>query len=243
MDGTFTNSYEDRIRATAYSQLEFPGTYFLAFRDLPEILRRSVIGRRALDLGCGAGRSTRFLRDQGFDVIGVDVAADMLARARAIDPQGDYRLVGDGDLGGFPDRAFDVALSAFTFDNVPTRERKVKLLRELGRLLCDRGRAVLVDSTPEIYLYEWASFSTRDFPENRAARSGDVVRTVITDIADRRPVEDVLCTDEEYRGVFASAGLALLETHKPLARAEEPYRWVNETRIAPWVIYVLGRAG
>jgi hypothetical protein len=27
--------------------------------------------------------------------------------------------------------------------------------------------------------------------------------------------------------------------HRPLGREDEPFAWVNETRIAPWVIYVL----
>jgi len=31
---------------------------------------------------------------------------------------------------------------------------------------------VLIVSRPEIYTYEWASFSTKDFPENRQAKSG-----------------------------------------------------------------------
>ena len=31
------------------------------------------------------------------------------------------------------------------------------------------------------------------------------------------------------------------EAYKPLAKGDEPYRCVNETRIAPWVIYVLAR--
>ena len=62
---TFRNVYEDAGRAEAYSRLEFPGTYFLAYRDLPALLGRHVGGRRALDFGCGAGRSTRFLRRLG----------------------------------------------------------------------------------------------------------------------------------------------------------------------------------
>jgi hypothetical protein len=34
--------------------------------------------------------------------------------------------------------------------------------------------------------------------------------------------------------------LAAVEMHKPLAKEDEPYEWINETKIAPWVIYVLG---
>ena len=94
----FSNVYDDPARAKAYAELEFPGTYYLAYRDLPSIVAEHVQGRMAIDFGCGAGRSTRFLRRLGFDVVGVDVAAHMLDRARERDPQGDYRLVPDGDL-------------------------------------------------------------------------------------------------------------------------------------------------
>jgi hypothetical protein len=97
-------------------------------------------------------------------------------------------------------------------------------------------------SSPEIYVHEWASFSTRDFPENRHARNGDTVRIIITDIDDSRPVEDVVCTEEAYLQIFRSSGLDLVAEYRPLGREDEPYRWVNETRIAPWVIHVLQRS-
>ena len=42
--------------------------------------------------------------------------------------------------------------------------------------------------------------------------------------------------------VFKRAGLELVETYKPFAKESEPYQWVNETRIAPWVIYVLRKS-
>jgi len=90
----FFNVYEDAKRAESYSRLEFPGTYYLAFRDLPGIISTHVSGRKAIDFGCGAGRSTRFLRKLGFDAIGIDTSADMLKKAREIDADGDYRLVG-----------------------------------------------------------------------------------------------------------------------------------------------------
>ena len=59
----FENAYEDSDRADAYSRLEFPGTYYLAFRDLPELIADYISGSNALDFGCGAGRSTRFLNN------------------------------------------------------------------------------------------------------------------------------------------------------------------------------------
>jgi len=236
------NTYADPRYAEAYARLEFPGTYHLAFRDLPVLLARHARGPAALDFGCGAGRSTRFLRRCGFAATGVDVAEEMLHRARGQDPAGQYRLVPDGDLGCLPDASFDVVLSAFAFDNVPTRQRKVRILRELRRVLRDDGVLVNLVSSPEIYTHEWVSFSTRDYPENRHAASGDTVRIVNLAVADRRPVEDVLWTDEAYHEVYGAADLAVVETLRPLGRSGEPFPWVSETTVSPWVVYVLTRA-
>lgn len=241
MASEFANVYDDQGRADSYARLEFPGTYYLAYRDLPAIIAAHVQGNKALDFGCGAGRSTRFVRQLGFDAIGVDIAEPMLVQARERDPQGDYRLVPDGDLGSLPRHAFDLVLSVFTFDNIPTMAKKVSLFQSLGQLLKPNGRIVSLVSSPEIYVNEWASFSTKDYPENRQARSGDKVRIVMLDVADRRPVEDILWTEEDYRRVYQGAGLTLLDTYRPLARSSEPYAWVTETTVAPWVIYVLGQ--
>ena len=235
----FTNVYDDVQRAEAYANLEFPGTYFLAYRDLPEIIAEHVYGKKALDFGCGAGRSTRFLKRLGFEAVGADIAEDMLKQARARDPEGDYRLVKDDGVNRFQGQVYNLVLAAFTFDNIPTMEKKVALFQELGNLLANEGRLVSLVSAPEIYIHEWASFTTQNFPENRYAQSGDRVKIIMTDVEDQRPVEDILWTDEAYREVYQRAGLEVVQTYKPLAKASEPFQWVTETTIAPWAIYVL----
>lgn len=241
---SFSNCYNDAKRAESYAQLRFANTYHLAFRDLPNIITKHVTGTRALDFGCGTGRSTRFVRELGFETVGVDVAPEMVARARKIDPSGDYRLVKDDDFSGFKSASFDLVMSLFTFDNIPGFELKVRLFRDLGRLLKPSGKMVSVVSSPEIYLHEWASFSTKEYlADNLKARSGDTVRISTIDLPDRRPAEDILWTDESYRGVYAHAGLTPISIYKPLARGDEPYRWVTEMTIAPWVIYVLAPTG
>ncbi|HET7439814.1 MAG TPA: methyltransferase domain-containing protein [Terriglobales bacterium] len=235
----FTNCYEDDTRAEAYAQLEFRNTYYLAYRDLPDIIRQNVTGTKALDFGCGTGRSTRFARKLGFEVVGVDISPKMIAKARELDRGGDYRLLDEDNLGKFTRDSYDLVLSLFTFDNIEGGETKVRLFHELGALLKSTGKIIHVVSSPEIYINEWASFSTRDYPENRSAKSGDVVRIITTDFADRRPAEDILWTDDSYREVYLRAGLDLVATYKPLAKGDEPYNWKSETSVAPWVIYVL----
>jgi len=237
----FINCYEDVSRAKAYATLEFANTYYLAYRDLPAILAEHVTGTRALDFGCGTGRSTRFLRKLGFNVTGVDIAQDMLRIAHALDPSGAYRMVPGDNLAEFDPESFDLIVSLFTFDNISSAA-KIRIFSDLRNLLRPAGTIISVVSSPDIYIHEWASFTTKDFPENAAARSGDVVRIVVTDHQDRRPVEDILWTDESYREVYREASLQAIQVSKPLANGDEPYSWVNETKIPPWVIYVLRRA-
>ncbi len=241
MTRAFPNVYDDRKRAEAYAKLEFPGTYYLAYRDLPAIIGEHVRGRRAIDFGCGTGRSTRFLRELGFEVIGVDIAEHMLAQARQLDPDGKYHLVEDGDLSVFTPGTYDLVLSVFTFDNIPTMEKKAGLFEDLKLLLSESGRIVSVVSSPAIYVNEWASFSTKDFPENRTAGSGDAVRIVMLDADDRRPVVDIVWADEDYREVYRAAGLTRVSAYAPLGKEGEPYRWVSESTTAPWIVYVLRR--
>jgi SAM-dependent methyltransferase len=235
------NVYEDAKRAAAYDKLEFPGTYYLAFRDLPDLIRRYVKEGVALDFGCGTGRSTRFLKGLGLHAVGVDISSDMIARARQRDPEGDYRLVPDDDFSTLKANSFSLILSAFTFDNIPTREAKTKIFRDFHGLLTPRGIVINLVSSPQIYMHEWASFTTKDFPENKKAHCGDPVKIIMTDVEDRRPVVDIVWPDQDYRDVYAAAGWEVLQMLEPLARGDEPYPWKDETRIAPWVIYLLRR--
>ena len=236
---TFSNVYDDAERARAYAALEFPGTYYLAYRDLPAIIAQHVTGQRALDFGCGAGRSTRFLANLGFDAVGIDISASMIDLAAKADPNGSYRLVADGDFNRFARGSFDLIFSAFAFDNIPDIAKRGVLLRGLRELLKDSGRIILLGSTPDIYQHEWASFTTRDFPENRKAKSGETVRIVMKDVADARPVIDIVWSPQDYLKLFAASSLDLVAHHTPLGRGDEPYNWISETSIAPWVIYVL----
>ena len=241
MNQPFGNVYEDEERARAYATLQFPATYFLAFRDLPALIRRHNRGLRALDFGCGTGRSSRFLRNLGLQVTGADISQAMLDQARALDPSGQYHFIRNNIRDEFPPGSFDIILAAFTFDNM-ANTTKADVLSAMQILLAPDGCVILVVSAPEIYVNEWASFSTRDFPENRHAKDGDRVRIIMLDVSDRRPVEDVFCSDAHYRCLFQSAGFRVLDIHKPLATGKEGAQWVSETTTSAWTIYVLRSA-
>ncbi len=43
-----------------YAKYKITGTPYLAYRDMPDILKKYVIGNKALDFGSGTGESTIF---------------------------------------------------------------------------------------------------------------------------------------------------------------------------------------
>jgi len=238
-ESEFENSWGNQTRAESYSRLEFPNSYYLAYRDLPKIISQHVSGKRAIDFGCGTGRSTRFLKQLGFNVIGIDISGDMLELARSKDPSGEYQVVTNGSYSHLGPGRFDLVQSIFTFDNIPGWETRTNILSGLRDLLNPTGRIICLDSTPELYVNEWASFSTKDFPENLIAKTGDIVRDIMHDVEDKRPVEDIYWTVDDYQKMFREAGLETEGFYKPLGYDSEPINWVSETKIAPWMIFVL----
>lgn len=236
------NCYEDETRANAYAELEFPGTYHLAYRDLPQIILQHVTGKEALDFGCGTGRSTRFIHQLNFNTTGVDISREMLLKAMNRDTNINYQLISPGDLSAFPEQSFDLISSIFTFDNIPDNASKLHNLKALSRLLKPSGRILHLVSAPHIYCHEWASFTTKAFPENKKAKCGDRVKIIMTDSQDSRPVEDVLCTHKTYKNLFKKAGLSIETYYDPTGKKNEDIPWKSELTLAPWRIYVLKKS-
>ena len=203
----FENSWGNITRADSYSKLEFPNTYHLAYRDLPEIISKHISGTKAIDFGCGAGRSTRFLKKMGFEVIGIDISQDMISKAKEFDPEGEYKLVQDGKYNFLGRCKYDLIQSIFTFDNIPGWNNRINILKSLAELLSTTGKIICLDANSKMYTNEWASFTTKDFPKNKNAKTGDIVEIIMTDVEDRRPVEDILWTLEDYYKLFDLANL------------------------------------
>ena len=73
---------------------EFAEWYEQWIGDAPSLIAAQdgllppVAGARVLDLACGQGRMSRYLARRGADVLGVDVSAAMLSKARAAGPAG-----------------------------------------------------------------------------------------------------------------------------------------------------------
>lgn len=102
---------------------------------------------RILDLGCGAGRTTFGLYDEGYRcLVGADLCPDMIryARREALRRKAALRFqVADACRLPFPARSFDGCLFSFNgLMTIPRRSRRIAALREIRRVLTPGGRCV-----------------------------------------------------------------------------------------------------
>lgn len=124
----------------------FVGSRGGAWSYVEEFLRDRR-GSKAVDLGCGGGRHLPLL--EGFDrVVAADFSREMLEKARdslrdsAADVDAGF-VEADVEHLPFASRSFDLALYVAGLHHLPSRDSRLRSLRELHRVLADDGVGLL----------------------------------------------------------------------------------------------------
>jgi len=122
------------------------------FLDALTTRLRPGSGARALDLGCGAGRHSRYLASKGLQVTGVDLAENLLELARGKAKQQGLENIDfqSGDMTRLPfaGESFDVVVCVFGIFFVPDME---SALRELKRVLRTGGKLAITTWGPRFF--------------------------------------------------------------------------------------------
>jgi ubiquinone/menaquinone biosynthesis C-methylase UbiE len=108
-------------------------------------------GSRVLDLGCGTGRTTIPLYQQGYDVVGVDITPAMIDTARSIASQQGLAInyeVGDATDLRYHNESFDSALFSFNgWAQIPGRVNRAAALSDIYRVLRPGGHYIFTTHT------------------------------------------------------------------------------------------------
>jgi cyclopropane fatty-acyl-phospholipid synthase-like methyltransferase len=105
---------------------------------IEDFSKRLKVGALILDLGCGPGNTAKFLMDQDRDyqILGVDLSAEMIKLARRNVPNGSFTL---NDLRYFePDQTFDAIIASFSLIHLDAEEVK-RLLAKTFTWLNENG--------------------------------------------------------------------------------------------------------
>ena len=106
---------------------------------------RLVPAMRLLDAGCGSWRNLNYFLKSGFDVCGVDQAAEAIAQSRALAaslapklPSDNFRVEPVEQM-SFADADFDVVLSSAVLHFARDEEHWRRMVREMWRVLKPGG--------------------------------------------------------------------------------------------------------
>lgn len=207
---------------------------YLAYRDLPNLIEKHVVGKMALDYGAGTGISSQFLLNLGFQVSGVDISHEMLKQARIHCPLVPFYSIENGCI-PLVSQSFDLVFSSFVLLEMKSAMEFAKYFREAKRVMKPNGTFIAVTGSQEFYSRNWLPFKT-DYPENKNLKSGDKVKIAI--IESNMEFTDFYWTETDYRMFFENAGLSLIEVLYPLGKATEPFPWKDEKTIPPFAVFV-----
>jgi SAM-dependent methyltransferase len=96
-------------------------------------------GGRALDVGIGAGRSTRYLLPLVGQYVGFDYAREMVEQAMLQFPNANLGVQDARDLSAYPKHHFDLVLFSFNGIDCLSHDGRLCVLREIHRVLKPNG--------------------------------------------------------------------------------------------------------
>jgi SAM-dependent methyltransferase len=140
-------------------------------------MRERIVGRgfrNVLDVGCGEGRFCRIMQGAGIRTTGIDPTEALLARARELDPNGDYRL-GRAETMDF-NACFDLVVSYLSLIDMP--DLGVAIAKMVGALR-PGGTLLIANLT---------SFNTAGQPDGWTRDSAGDMRFAIDHYMDERPI-------------------------------------------------------
>ncbi|MFI6131214.1 class I SAM-dependent DNA methyltransferase [Micromonospora sp. NPDC051141] len=170
------------------------GTSGQVHADDLAFLRRHLTGRSGpvLDLGCGPGHLTDFLRAHGADATGVDIVGEFIAHARTAHPTGRYLLGSMADL-PVADRRVDGILAWGSVIHLPPPDLD-RVLAEFRRVTAPGATVVLgIFVGDEVAAFDHKVVTAYRWPVDAFAER--LVRAGFTEVerlhrpgdADRRP--------------------------------------------------------
>ncbi len=94
-------------------------------------------GGLCVEVGCGPGRMTAELAARFDHVLGLDVSAEMVARARetVTAPNVEFRTISGKRLDGVPDASADAIVCYLVLQHLPRRRLVLRYLHEFARVL------------------------------------------------------------------------------------------------------------
>lgn len=118
----------------------------MAYQTLFDLIPLARTQARALDIGCGAGRWTRFLSEHGYQAVGLDLQPALIQAARRRYSHIDFLCTSVQEYS--PEEPFDLVSSVEVLQHNPFEEQ-LDVIRKLRESLRDGGYVIMLEGIGE----------------------------------------------------------------------------------------------
>lgn len=116
-------------------------------------------GMKVLDIGCGEGYFTRLIDKSGAYVEGVDIAKELIAKAKSTSPDITYHVASADSMTKIQTNYFDALTCVLALQNM---EHLDAVIKECARVLKPKGRALFVLNHPAFRIPKQTSWGWDD---------------------------------------------------------------------------------
>jgi ubiquinone/menaquinone biosynthesis C-methylase UbiE len=124
---------------------KFSETRSRFWHGLEFISKYTKDGYRILDFGCGNGRLLELFTDKNIDYLGLDVSEKLIGLAREKYPEmaDKFQKISGSSSLTFPENSFNATYSIAVFHHLPSAALRLKITKELFRVLKPQGAIVV----------------------------------------------------------------------------------------------------
>jgi len=194
-----------------------------------------ISNKKILDYGCGSGIFSRYLRDNGAMVTGVDVSETMIEVARLNNHENiSYHTISSGEAGFLPDSSFDHVVSNFVLCTIPSLHEIRKIIKEIHRVLKKNGVFIIMNSN-------WERSNGKEFISYKLEYCKNLVpgQRVNAMLKTDPPIifEDYFWSREDYTQSLLDCGFTIQTIEEPMAESDQA-PWVDEVMHPPFIIFI-----
>jgi ubiquinone/menaquinone biosynthesis C-methylase UbiE len=151
--GVIPQPGRERDGTQPWTDRDFYDTGRVDWEELSQRWQRyGLVPESCLEIGCGAGRLTRFIADTFSKVYGIDVSEGMIAYAREHMPMNVELRLTNGVALPVPDSSITGVFSVIVFLHFDRREHAAAYFREMARALKPGGTIMI-----QLPLHSWPS--------------------------------------------------------------------------------------
>lgn len=210
-------------------------TYSLTLNEISRILPKLEQNDICLDLGSGAGRSTRILAATGSQVYGVELNKNMLNRASESNDSDRVKYI-HSDIKNLPIEkdSVRIALANAVIEEIQSEEELIEFINEVSRVLNkSEGHFILAITNPKSMNIEYNSYTHISLEDMYGKNSISAICEV------RNNDESFVITDKIWSPEFLikiliSAGFNNIKFSHPIVK--DPILFPQEHLVSPSIV-------